>query len=484
MCCRLARALAPGVLFILITFITMSLAAYGQQTTGREGIVPRDAAALSSSTAPADRLAAAKAGPVAPATSRYVDPVQGLTLDDLMRRALLTNAELAAGRLDIERARARLRQSRLRANPTIDFEQATGRFTGSAGERDTSIGFTLPLELNGQRQRRIDLARTELEAAEAEVADRERRAMAEVRAAYAEALAAARELDITEGSNKLDVETARLVEARVSEGESAPLELSLLRAEVERLKSRRALIEGRLQAVLLRLKSLAGIPAAEPLRLRENLGAALSVQPPAALAALLAAALSARPDLRLARLNERVAEAGLALARAQGRPDLSAFTKFSTARSTFDDTPVGPLRDSDKVLRFGVSVSLPLFNRNQGARAEAAAAIAQARRRREFAEQAVRAEVAGAYARYEAAQAALDLFEQGVLARAAQNLQAMRGAYELGAFRITELLTEQRRLLDFEREYTELLTERYKAIADLLSATAAPIPDHATPKEE
>lgn len=401
------------------------------------------------------------------------DASQGISSDELIRHALASNAELAAARLDIERARARLSQAGLRSNPTVEFEHTTGKF--SAGERETSIGFSLPLEISGQRQKRIDLAQAELEAAEAEVADRERRFIAELRAAYAEAMAATRELEITEGLNNLDVQTARIVEARVTEGESAPIELNLLRAEVDRLKSRRAIVEGRLQASLLRLKTLAGISPDGPLRLREDLIAPALYKPPASLEASLDIALRARPDLRLARLTERVTEAGLELARAQARPDVTAFTRYSTNRSTFDNTPIGVLRDKDRSLSFGVSVSIPLFNRNQGAKAEAAAAITQAQRRREYVEQVVRAEVASAYARYEAAQSALAIFEQGVLARSTKNIQAMRGAYELGAFRMTELLAEQRRLLDSEREYTEALTEKYKALADLLSAMGAPI---------
>jgi cobalt-zinc-cadmium efflux system outer membrane protein len=403
------------------------------------------------------------------------DASRGISSDELIRHALASNAELAAARLDIERASARLRQAGLRPNPTVEFEQTTGKLTGSAGERETSIGFSLPLEISGQRQKRIDLAQAELEAAEAEVADRERRFIAELRAAYAEAMAATRELEITEGLNNLDVQTARIVEARVTEGESAPIELNLLRAEVERLKSRRAIVEGRLQSSLLRLKTLAGISPDGPLRLREDLIAPALYKPPASLEASLDIALRVRPDLRLARLTERVTEAGLELARAQARPDATAFTRYSTNRSTFDNTPIGVLRDKDRSLSFGISVSIPLFNRNQGAKAEAAAAIAQAQRRREYVEQVVRAEVASAYARYEAAQSALSIFEQGVLARSTKNIQAMRGAYELGAFRMTELLAEQRRLLDSEREYTEALTERYKALADLLSAMGAPI---------
>jgi cobalt-zinc-cadmium efflux system outer membrane protein len=404
------------------------------------------------------------------AVARYSDPQAGVSSADVVRRALASNGELAAARLEVERARARLRQAGLRPNPTLDFEQTTGRLTGSTGERETSIGASLPVELGGKRRRRIELAQAELEAVEAEIADRERRLTNEVLVAYAEALAALRELEITQGINDLDLQTTRYVQARVNEGETAPLELSLLQVEVERLRSRRILVEGRLQAALLRLKALAGIPAAEPLRLRENITTPLLRQPPDSPEAAVEIALRTRPDLRLARLNEEVAQAGLRLARAMGKPDLTASARYSTNRSTFDDTPVGPLTDRDRLLTFGVSVGIPVFNRNQGAKAEAALAITQARARREYLEQVVRSEVLSAYLRYDAAQRALTTFEQGVVERSNDNINSIRAAYQYGEYRITDLLAEQRRLLDAQREFTETLTERYRALADLYLA--------------
>ncbi len=263
----------------------------------------------------------------------YFDPIQGTSSNDLVRRALSSNGEIAAARIDIERARARLRQAGLRPNPTLDFEQTTGRLTGSAGESETSIGVALPLELGGKRRRRVELARVELEAAEAEVSDRERRLAAEVRALYVEALAALRELEITENLNSLDLQTTRIVQVRVNEGESAPIELNQLRVEVDRLRSRRSLVEGRLQASLLRLKSLAGIPPSEPLRLRENLATPILPAPPASLEAAVEIALRTRPDLRLARLSEEVAQAGLRLARATIRRSGSYAIKTGCSRS-------------------------------------------------------------------------------------------------------------------------------------------------------
>ncbi len=404
----------------------------------------------------------------------YVDPAQGTSSIDLVRRALSSNAELAAVRLEIDRGRARLRQAGLRPNPSVDFEQQNGVFN-SPGERSTSVGFSLPLELAGQRGRRIDLARAELEAAEAEVADRERRLASEVRLAYAEALAGLRELEVTQNLNEIDVETARIVEVRMNEGDAAPLELNLLRSEVDRLRARRALVEGRLQAAVLKLKQLAGIPADEALRLREALAAPLLPEPPVSLDAAVEIALRTRPDLRFARLAEEVAQAGYRLAKAEAAPQVTAFTRYGQTSSAFDETPVGFLQDRDKLFSFGVSITLPLFNRNQGAKAEAQLAITQAQRRREFAESVVRAEVASAFRRYEAAQTAFQTYEQGVIARSARNVRTMRAAYEAGAFRISELLAEQRRLIDSQREMTEALTERYRAMAEMQAALGTTI---------
>jgi cobalt-zinc-cadmium efflux system outer membrane protein len=433
------------------------------------------AGAVASATVPVRPPAPGGATPAGSAVRLYYDPVQGASSTDLVRRALTSNGELAAARLDIERARARLRQAGLRPNPTLDFEQTTGRLTGSAGESETSVGVSVPLELGGQRRRRLEVARAELEAAEAEYADRERRLAAEVLGLYAEALSSLRELEITEGLTDLDLKTVVVVQARVNEGESAPIELNLLRAEVERLRTRRALTEGRLQATLLRLKLLAGVPHAEPLRLREELAKPALRQPLGSVEAAVEVALRTRPDVRLARLTEEVAEAGLRLVRAQSSPEVTAFTRYTVSRGAFDDTPVGTLRDKDRLLTFGVSVGIPVFNKNQGAKAEAAAAISQARARREFLEAVVRSEVASAYARYEAASKALLTYEQGVIQRSQDNVRVMRAAYELGQFSITELLAEQRRLVDSQRDFTEALAEQYRALADLQSAVGAPV---------
>jgi hypothetical protein len=136
-------------------------------------------------------------------------------------------------------------------------------------------------------------------------------------------------------------------------------------------------------------------------------------------------------------LEKVVAEAGLRLVRAQAAPAVTAFSRYTVESSVFDDTPVGIIRDRDRTLSFGVSIGLPLFNRNQGARAEAETAIVQAERRRAFAENRVRADVSAAYARFRAAEAAVSTFERDVIARSEANVESVRGAYLVGAYRIS-----------------------------------------------
>ena len=86
------------------------------------------------------------------------------------------------------------------------------------------------------------------------------------------------------------------------------------------------------------------------------------------------------------------------------------------------------MRDRDRTLTFGVSIGIPVFNRNQGAQSEAAIAIEQARARRTFAESIVRSDVMAAYARLAATRTAVDVFEQGVIARSNDNIRVIRAA--------------------------------------------------------
>lgn len=402
----------------------------------------------------------------------YYSSQIGISVSELIKRALQNNLSLTAARLEIERARARLAQARLRPNPTFEFEQESGRPVGNGGDGQFTAGFSLPIEIYGRRAARINAAQLQIEANEVEVRNRERTLAAEILTNYAEALAALRELEVTERLLELDLQTTRFVQIRVNEGETPPLELNLLQAEVERVRARRQLAEGRLQSALTRIKLLAGVPFDEPLRLREQINTASLPALPQTPGVAVEIALRSRPDVSLARIEEQVATAGLRLVRAESRPDLTAYTRYSQGRSV-TDTSFGEFPQRDRSVTFGVAIGIPVFNRNQGAKAEAEIAIRQARARREFAERIVRSEILAAYQRFEAAGRAVSILETAAIPRSTQNVETFRKVYVIGNISITDLITEQRRLLDATRDLTEALTERYRAQADLQIALGA-----------
>ncbi|MBK9439169.1 MAG: TolC family protein [Chloracidobacterium sp.] len=451
-----------------VVVVATAATAYSQENTranafdiGSTSIASQPAASL-----PEKRL-------VAPFANRYHNQTDGISLAEIVRLAVASNGNIKIAQLEIEKARARLTQAGLRSNPTLEVEQSTGRIVGSPGDRGLSVGFSLPVDVYGQRQKRIDLARAEITLREAELTTRQREVTGQVLNTYAEALAALKELQVLDDLLELDTQTVRFVQTRVNEGETAPLELSLLQTEVERLRARREIADGNIQTALTRLKFYAGVAYDQPLKLREEISAAQIPQLPTTSETGISLALRSRPELRVAELEEQLASAGLRLVRSQSKPDVTAYTRYTQGRSSID-LPVGSFPQStDRSLTFGVSIGLPIFDKKQGAKAEAEIAIRQAQERRSFAEAIIRNEVVTAFQRIESAKRALRTLETAVIPRSLENIETIRKVYELGQLKITDLIAEQRKLLDANRDLTEALTLRYRSQAELFIAIGA-----------
>ncbi len=399
-------------------------------------------------------------------------------LQQLIEHALKNNPDLLAARQRQAEAQGLLRQAGLRPNPSLDVAVANGDVLGSRGERELQVGYSHVIELGGKRARRVEAARIEAELAAMDVANRERLLRAEVKTRYVEALAAMRNLGNAERVLALTRKSHELARARVREGEGAPLEQGLLEVEVHRIDSDRLLFESQVERAVLDLKLLAGMDQDGMLKVFAPLA------PPAVVNAepLVERALASRPDIQAARLSERLAGAELELARAQASPDLVLSGRYAHLQSRFDQYgfaapggPLAPLRDRDNVLAAGVSIALPVRNRNQGNIEAAVARDRAARLRRDALERGARREVLAAVNRYQAARKALGVFEGGVVPQSQENLRIVRGAYDLGELRMLDVINEQRRLLETQRAYTDLLRDANIAMAELERAVGAPL---------
>src|SRR5207253_9765086 len=131
-------------------------------------------------------------------------------------------------------------------------------------------------------------------------------------------------------------------------------------------------------------------------------------------------ALRERPDLLAFHAAENLAAARIEQALAEGRLDASLSAGYEHMISGFpvrgfDDVGrLQPVQGGFHYLKFGVSLDLPVRNKNQGAIEAAVAESEAAKQRREFAELTIRREVASAYAQYERAARAMEIFRVGV----------------------------------------------------------------------
>lgn len=407
--------------------------------------------------------------------ARYYDPSGGVSVEEAVALALAADGELSAMRREVEAARALVRQAGARPNPRLDV---SGSKALNMPDNGLMVEGMLPLELGGRRASRVRVAGREVEMKEAALKEREREVAAVVRSKFGEALAEVLKLGVTEDLLSNSRKGYRLVQARVLEGRTAPLEQSQVLVEVNRLRSMSEAGRGRVEVTLLELRNLAGLPPEAPLKLRGDFDHLIDPLP--GVAESTRRALAERPDLAAARAAERLAEARVEEARASGRPDAELRAGYQRMRSGFmlngvdDMGRLMPIEDTFHSVTFGVSVTLPVRDTNRGSVEAAAEGVEAARRRREFLELTVRREVASAYARYERAGRAMEIYRVGVRGQAGQNLSVILKTYELGSKTLLDYIAEQRRYIELENDYIGSILETYLARVEVGRASGSP----------
>jgi cobalt-zinc-cadmium efflux system outer membrane protein len=411
--------------------------------------------------------------PAAHPSPSFLDPQTGITESELVTRALAQNPTLAAVRQEIEMARGSVTQARLRKNPSLivgGLQEIEGQ------DNRVSVGAALPLELFGRRARRTEVAERKLEATREGVEDRERLLTGEVGIRFGETLAAVRNLNFVEQLLQINRDFLKLMQDRVREGSTPPLDADEVRVEVGRIDALRIDYQAKAEIAVLRLKEAVGIQPDEILHLRGSLD-----QPKISVdqKQLLQIALAHRPDLAAQRANEAVARAELRQQQAEAKPDATVSASYERPNSGFSQRAfdaagnLSPIRQTFNYAVAGIEIALPAFNRNQGVIASDTAAIDAARNRIAAAGLAIRSEVAQNQVRYENAQARVAAYGSSVREQAARNLEVVRQIYSYGRITLLDVITEQRRYIDIETAYTDVLLDAYAARVALEQALGA-----------
>ena len=404
----------------------------------------------------------------------YLDPVNGLSIDDVVKFALERNQDLLALKQRLAETQGLLKQAGLRPNPNLSASITDGSIVGSDGEREYSIDYTHTFEMGGKRDKRIQLSSIENKLARYEIAEKERELIADTKTAYVEALTTIRKLKVLQQTFDLIQKTNDVTIQRVKEGEAPALEQGLSTMELNRIQADLALEASTAQSQMLNLKTLYAADLDEKLLLKGDWQFA---DPNVDLQALVQQALTNRPDMLAAGLQEQALDAQINLTKAEGVSDLNAFAGYSHSHSQFDQfgldengMPV-PLIDRDNTLSAGISLNLPFFNRNQGNYQAAVARKEAARLRTKSLEKRIEQEVRSVVTVYTAAMNAVQALGGTVVPQSEKNLEIVRASYELGELRFLDLIQEQRRALEIQNSYADAMKTYFLSAVQLENKT-------------
>ena len=353
----------------------------------------------------------------------------GLTLAQALARAEAGNPQLAAARLELSANEGTVLQAGTLPNPAFNAELEDFR----KSTRTTTATVSIPLELGGKRAARVTAAERGQALAGAELDNARATVRAAVIAAYFDLLVAQERVQVAASAEDIAARGTASAERRVQAGRISPVDAT--RAQVAQANATLAHSEARaaLENARRQLALQWGAYTADFARA----GGAIEALPQRAPLDALLQRLDQSPAMRASQraLEHRRALVDIELSKAT--PDLS-FT-------------LGAKRDNDlgrTQAVVGLSVPLPLFDRNQGNVQEANQRALKAEDEHRGRQVALRHELRNAAAQLATARNTEQQLRQVVLPAAEQAQQAATRGFDAGKFSQLEVLDAQRTLLE------------------------------------
>lgn len=371
-----------------------------------------------------------------------------LSLAKAIELALEGNPEVAAAKRQWEATEGQVLQGRSRPNPELAYSLEDTR----SKTRTQSWQLNLPVELGGKRAARTKAAEKTREQAQAQLAELQATVRANVAAAYFDVLTAQERLVLARDSAALAKSSTDTVSKRVAAGKVSPVEESKARVAEAGVRVELAQAASEQRNALSRLFALLGRIDAPYTVLEgkaENLPSVPSL-------ADLQPLISSAPGVVLARIEVDRREALTALELSKRVPDVTVSVGMQRSNET-----------QRNVLLFGVSVPLPIFDRNQGNLLEALKLEDKARDELQAASVRLHSEVAQARERLSTIIAEVQSLKQDVLPGAKSAYDAATIGFENGKFNFLEVLDAQRTYFTAKSQYLKALGEAHRAAADI-----------------
>lgn len=385
-----------------------------------------------------------------------------LSLQDALHLARSRNPTLAAAVNEVEMAEADRLQATRRLNPAVTsgsegyplFSSPRPSFIDG---QELTVRVDQEFETAGRRRLRSEGAAASIEVARSRLADQRRRLELSVQRAYFQIVLAKADREVARAALEDIDRMLGITKARLDQGEIAGGELRRLQVERLRFIDDQFSTELAFKNAKSALLALLGL---SDLTRDFDVSGNLTEVPPSLAGfsggipggavdrvAFEQQALAARPDLIAARGEERRADTETQLQRALRTPNITLGGGYKRTLT------------SNGVV-FGLTVPLPLFNRNPGGIARAEAESRRAANRSAAAAATVRLDVQQAVNAIEVSQARVRYIEQDTLAAAREARDAVMAAYQVGEAGLIDYLDAQRAFRETLRIYNRALYER------------------------
>lgn len=376
-----------------------------------------------------------------------------LTLDQALARARERAPAIAAAKRVIDEARGRLVGASvlLRDNPEIDGA-AGARMTDSGNLLEGSVAVRQVFELGGRRSARMAAAGAAVDRETANSADVTRRVLRDTAIAFTDALYADQRERVAQEAVAMAEETHRVAQRRHEAGDVGPLDVNVASAALARARSEVLAEKAGADRALGALRVALAMEAGEPLLIRGDLRDRHRYS-----LAEVAGGAAERPDLKVLEAGAREAEADVRLGGALAWPDLGLGAAYE--------------RDDGNNVALGlVTLTLPIFDRGQGMRAEGMARQQRIEFELEASRRALAVEVRAAFDAYERRIEAVNELERGALPALADNESLARRSYDAGQLSLAELLSIRRETVDTRKAYVDRLHDAALAGVELEAA--------------
>jgi cobalt-zinc-cadmium efflux system outer membrane protein len=383
-----------------------------------------------------------------------------LGLQEAVKKALDSRASLKAEAERISAAEGLERQTHLIANPLFQFENEN-LHPGQTYSRDvdTYAFFTQPLDVLGKRRERIDVAERAVARTQAEYELARRQVVQNVKLAYWSARGAQENQDLLNATvanfqRIVDYNTAQLTAGAISEQDLLRVQL-----EGERLKisaNLAAIDVTRTRVELFRQMGqteFADVILSEPLN--ANGGGVDQIG--------LSQVLAQRSEMKIARAALDEAQAKSRLQDVSARPDLDIIYGFKRTQLVDATSAVN-------TAMAGLRVTLPITDKNQGNRAEAAAEVRRQEQLLAATEAGVRADYYGASQEYQLTRSEVLETLQPLREHATTIATIAQDVYTQGGTDLLRLIDAERARLEAELAYVRGMVEYQQSIANLQAA--------------